>query len=268
MCVFDGMPPLQGSALYDALYQSGYHADTNKSRAIDLLPFVYDVAKRTESSSVLDVGCSHGYAVERLWQQGLRASGLDLSNVAVELAIKSRGTPEHQCVPPCFTQGSATALPWANQSFDVIMSTDVLEHLPPADVPAAARELSRVAKKALVLKIAMKGDHVDNMQRQRAARYSNSTLPSNLHPTARHPSFWWHHFKKVDPSWTVVGNPAWQAMYKQHLKPEEVHSKAHHVQLYLLGRPWTCCSFAMIREARRPNVLPALREGEQSQQRK
>jgi SAM-dependent methyltransferase len=233
--------PLEGASLYDALYKGGYHDNINFSHAREILPFVLDTIRETDSSSVLDVGCSHGFAVQQLWAHGVHASGMDLSKVAVDLAIRTRGN-QGLCVPPCFTQGSATALPWANNSFDIVMSSDVLEHLQPADVPVAVSEFSRVARRALILKIAMRGAGLDGHQRERIAQRAGGdvVLPDNLHPTVRHPSFWWSAFKTADPSWEVRPNPRWATARTD-----------NRTQLYAPGRPYSCCTFGLVR------MLPA-----------
>ena len=237
-------PPLarqyiNASALYDALYTSGYHKDLNASRAVDLLPFVLDIAKRYRSSSVLDIGCSHGWAVHQLWHHGLRASGVDVSGVAVALAKRARGEPTDSCVPPCFVRSSATTLPWANHSFDIVMSTDVLEHLEKKDVPLAVRELNRVARRALVLKISRVHDRLDGVQRASVTEQvgKDVKLPRDLHTTVQRPEYWYRSFQAVDPSWTLQANPAW-------MKHEKDPNRLHY---YQQGRPWTCCSFALVR---------------------
>ena len=121
--------------------------------------------------SVLDVGCSHGYAVSWLWRHGIKASGLDVSSIAISKAKAARGEEPSQCVPPCFAQGSATLLPWGDGAFDAIMSTDVLEHLEADEVTPALKELTRVAGKMLVLKIASRGDAVHSLQASKLAAH-------------------------------------------------------------------------------------------------
>lgn len=229
---------INASALYDALYNGGYHNDTNGSRAVDLLPFVVNIAKLVNASSVLDIGCSHGWAVNQLWTHGLRASGVDVSTVAVALAVKVRGEPAGSCVQPCFVKASATALPWANNSFDVVMSSDVLEHIETIDVPLAVRELSRVARKALVLKISRLHDKVDSIQRKAISEAvgEDIALPRDLHLTVQRPEFWIKAFQEIDPSWMMQANLAW---------PQRADNKT---QMYRPRRPWMCCSFALVRK--------------------
>ena len=39
---------------------------------------------------VLDVGCSHGLGVQKLWDLGFRASGVDIAQSAVDIATRHR----------------------------------------------------------------------------------------------------------------------------------------------------------------------------------
>ena len=158
---------LSGQALYDKLYSTGYHQDLSLSHALYLSYDLHNMSNYQgyQISKVLDVGCSHGLGVKRLWELGFRASGVDLSAVAVGRARANRKPPRRRgqshseavakwCVGTCFQQSSATSLPFANGAFDAALSTDVLEHLSPEDVPLAVRELTRVTRRLLFLKIA------------------------------------------------------------------------------------------------------------------
>ena len=74
---------LAGSQLYDELYRTGYHSDKNLTHAAVL---VRAIVNSHNVSSVLDFGCSHGYAVSTLWKHNITASGYDISQVAVKMA--------------------------------------------------------------------------------------------------------------------------------------------------------------------------------------
>ena len=240
---------LSGAELYDALYASGYHRERNTTRAGELLQYLQN-RTRVESlfgplRSVLDIGCSHGYAVERLWSFGYMASGVDVSTIAVAAARAARGEPSGNCLRTCFIQSSATALPWPTHAFDAIMSSDVLEHLEPKDVDDAVNEISRVAAKLIVLKISHSGDRVDGRQmkyfeqmRLRNATVNTSTgnnlplfekqLPPDLHTTARKPDWWIEKFHKLGG-------------WKLHSKLPIPRGPGGHL------RTWICCSFVMTR---------------------
>ena len=157
---------LKGKELYDALYKSGWGKDTRVSQGSTMLATVRQLRRehrRAALATVLDVGCSHGDVVDALWHMGVVASGVDIAEGAVELAAKLHvhrdGTAGCNAQRlPCFQQASATSLPFADQSFDAITSSDVLEHVDPSEVRAATAEFARVAKSFLVLKIANRNE--------------------------------------------------------------------------------------------------------------
>ena len=144
------------AALYNGLYENTpYHHSLRYSHGDALTHaithgMVYssgEVATWNNTiHSVLDVGCSHGMAVERLWKLGLNASGMDVAAAAIEMAQRYRRVGR-KCVDPCFRQGSALKIPWPAASFDAIMTTDVLEHLRVEDVPTVVSEFSRVSRR-------------------------------------------------------------------------------------------------------------------------
>lgn len=136
--------------LYEKLYADlGYHRDLDyDEHSAQATTFLFELHRDKSSGiSILDVGCSNGKAVERLTEMGFTSSGIDVSPTAVEMCA-ARGLGDC-CV------GSATEIPHADSSFDIILSTDVLEHLRPEDLPAMLSEFSRVARQAIIVKIAL-----------------------------------------------------------------------------------------------------------------
>ena len=85
----------------------------------------------------LDVGCARGYLVEALRELGVDAHGCDVSRYAVEHAAPGAlgyvrlGDLSH-------------GLPYDDGEFELVSALEILEHLPPAAVPAALAELRRV----------------------------------------------------------------------------------------------------------------------------
>lgn len=76
--------------------------------------------KLPATAKILDAGCGTGGLLRRMsnWWSETKREGLDFSPLAVEFARKRVGCS--------ITEGSITALPFADASFDAIVSLDVL----------------------------------------------------------------------------------------------------------------------------------------------
>lgn len=96
-------------------------------------------------AAVLDAGCGAGGLIRRLepLQTAWRWTGLDVSPLACELARK-------RCAAE-INEGSVTALPFADASFDAVVSADVIYHV--EDDAGALREFLRVLRPGGVLLI-------------------------------------------------------------------------------------------------------------------
>ena len=98
--------------------------------------------------SFLDAGCGEGFVARRVLRQmpGIELTGCDVSEGA--LAVAARTNPDGRFVP-----GSVVALPFADDSFDVVGCFEVLEHLPGELPRQALSELARVARRGVVLSV-------------------------------------------------------------------------------------------------------------------
>lgn len=89
---------------------------------------------------VLDVGCGKAFLLYELTQvvPGLHVAGIDISAYAIEHAKEE--------VKPLLTVNRAEALPFADDSFDLVISLNSLHNLPNYALHAALREIERVGK--------------------------------------------------------------------------------------------------------------------------
>ena len=99
---------------------------------------------------MLDVGSGEGVLVAELLKLGVDAHGFDVSEVAVDRS-NTRATGR-------FVRSSALSLPYPDEHFDCIVSTDCLEHISPKDVPIAIAELHRVCRRYMFMQIAIVPD--------------------------------------------------------------------------------------------------------------
>ena len=126
-----------------------------------------DYLELADGADVLDCGCGMGFylmAMQRL--RAVRLTGLDMDPDRLRYA--------HEVgVRATLVQGDGEALPFADGSFDRVLMSEVLEHVP--DDGAALREAHRVLRPGGILAISV--------------------------PHARYP-FWWD---PINATWTALG---------------------------------------------------------------
>jgi len=100
------------------------------------------VAKVRPGERVLDLATGTGITAIAARERGAEVTGVDLTP---ELLAVARRTAEREGFGDIdFREGDAEALPFADGSFDVVLST--CGHMFAADQPAVARELARVTR--------------------------------------------------------------------------------------------------------------------------
>ena len=95
----------------------------------------------TSSSSLLDVGCAKGFMLHDLVEliPGISVSGVDVSNYAIEHAMED--------VQLNVQVADAKNLPFADNSFDVVIAINTIHNLEREDCAKALREIERVSRK-------------------------------------------------------------------------------------------------------------------------
>lgn len=107
---------------------------------------VVDLARLQPGESVLDVGCGTGtLAITAKRRVGATGTvyGVDASPEMIARAFKKARKIGVEVV---FKKAMVEALPFQDESFDTVLSTLMLHHLPPAAREQCAREMRRVLK--------------------------------------------------------------------------------------------------------------------------
>lgn len=129
-----GMEQKEKGSVYDQFY---YATGCGKpyERNEEWLAFFNGIAKCIKDEiapcSVLDAGCAMGFLVEKLRELGIEAFGIDISPYAISMV--------HDTAKPFCSLGSITE-PFPRK-YDLIVSIEVLEHLPPQDAEKAVANL-------------------------------------------------------------------------------------------------------------------------------
>jgi SAM-dependent methyltransferase len=123
-------------------YESYWKANkTNKNNWVYGINIVDNLIKNFEFKTVLDAGCGAGDVVRYLLEKGYDAYGAEISETAIKLNAKD-----------LFDKGrivntSLANLPFEDNYFDVVFTSEVLEHIPEHQMNSVINELHRVSKR-------------------------------------------------------------------------------------------------------------------------
>lgn len=166
---------------------------------------IYELVEAAAPASVLDAGCGEGFLAAYLHAQdaSLRIEGLDADPGAVAFA------QEHHAGAARFQTGDVFALPFPDDAFDLVICSEVLEHL--QEPAAALTELKRVARRHVLVTVPL----------EPYFKFFNDLARAlGISPDPGHVQFWRH--------------PAFQRFIGAHLQQPVFRTK-HYYQL-ALGR--------------------------------
>lgn len=132
--------------VYEAAYKHcGYYPDNGGKKWGILRDYLKDILPK--GATVLDVGCGCGLSVRAMLDDGFDGYGIDFAKIDVlwkELGVEGR----------CST-ASADNLPFKDGRFDLVMSMDLMEHIPEAEVSKVLDEIVRVGKKLTAISVCL-----------------------------------------------------------------------------------------------------------------
>ena len=135
------------SSFYDKYWKINKKNISSWSYGINI---VDNLINNYQFKTVLDAGCGSADVVRYLLSKGYDAQGIELShNVlkthASDLLKKKK-----------VLQGSLSKLPHGDNTFDVIFSSEVLEHIPKENISKVIEEFYRVSKRYVFLTISLR----------------------------------------------------------------------------------------------------------------
>ena len=165
--------------LYDAFYD---HDFGNQQRGVGIWRFLDKFYG--DYTKGLDVGCGRANGVQFAREHGKDVYGCDISEAAVK-CWQERGIADFCKVAP------ANKLPYADREFDMVVCSEVMEHIPEANTVATLREIFRVGADKFLFTIALVPEQLP------VAGYIQT------HITIKEPAWWFDRFKEA--GYTIIG---------------------------------------------------------------
>jgi len=159
------------STTYQAVYDKTWTSGGYPAQSCWGCRFATDVIAKLKFHTILDAGTGNGALTRLMRQYGKNAYGIELSRAALEKECPDLLSKNY------VEAGILTNLPYEDNSFDLVMSSDVLEHIDPAEADAVVKELVRVSRRHLFLSISLK---------------NNGAPKGEAEHTLLRPRVWWH----------------------------------------------------------------------------
>ena len=165
-----GLPEDYYARIYDVEQTHWWHVGLRRITAA-----MIGARLRQPGVELLDAGCGTGGFLR--WAMdaapGLRVFGADLAAGAIELA-RNRVPEAELSVAPM------KHMPYESSSFDLVVSNDVLQHVPQGDVLASLRELRRVIRPDGTLLLRTNGARRSRAERADWRVYDRASLVAAL----------------------------------------------------------------------------------------
>lgn len=157
-------------ALYDEVAAQWWSDDVRWIRVLkNMVPgrlAYFDQHVDWRGKAVLDLGCAGGFMAEALDDRGAHVTGIDPAAEAIAAARAHAADRDIR-----YQVGVGEALPYADESFDVVVCVDVLEHV--RDLSRVIREVARVLKPSGRF-------FFDTINRNAIARFAVVTLAEDI----------------------------------------------------------------------------------------
>ena len=129
-----------GEEFFDGERKYGYGGYRYDGRWKPVVRKLCEHYKLPSDARILDVGCGKGFMLHdfKEYMPDCEVAGVDVSQYAIHHAMES--------VQPFLLNTSAESLPYADNSFDLVISINTIHNLPVERLKVALKEIQRVSK--------------------------------------------------------------------------------------------------------------------------
>jgi SAM-dependent methyltransferase len=160
-----------GREFFDGTRDQGYGGYRYDGRWLPIVTRMRDHYQLAPHARILDVGCGKGFMLHdfKLAMPLSTVAGLDISAYAIEHAMED--------VKPFLLVGNCRRLPYADHSFDLVVSINAVHNLKNDECRQAIREIERVGCRH---KFIVVDAYSDEQEKQRMLKW-NLTAETILH---------------------------------------------------------------------------------------
>ncbi len=123
-------------------FEKGFYL--KRKMEINILKKMIDLCKPNSNKKIADIGCGEGFLLKKILT-GEKIVGIEISITALKRAKKILKTRNDINL----IQGDAQKLPIPNDYFDIILCSEMLEHVP--DTRIVLNEFNRILNKSGIL---------------------------------------------------------------------------------------------------------------------
>lgn len=147
---------------FDGDRGQGYGGYRYDGRWVPVAERMRDYYGLRSGDRILDIGCAKGFLLHDLRRvvRDVRVAGLDLSGYALSQAMED--------VRTSLVLGSADRLPFADKTFDLVISINTVHNLDRAECVRALGEMERVSRRHRYVQV---DSWLDELQREKFERW-------------------------------------------------------------------------------------------------
>ena len=175
----------QHREMYKTMYDE-YHKLRSGANVCHSCRFLDGIKKRYKFKTLLDAGCGTAVMVRKLRQSGVDARGIEAASL-----------PLKEYASDLLANGTVFStpmqeIPFKSESFDMITSVEVFEHIPEADIDRSINELSRVAKPGAnaFITVGQSTSRFDTADGRKKSAVAQISTKFKFHETVK-PRQWW-----------------------------------------------------------------------------
>ena len=175
----------QHREMYKTMYDE-YHKLRSGANVCHSCRFLDGIKKRYKFKTLLDAGCGTAVMVRKLRESGIDARGIEAASL-----------PLKEYASDLLANGTVFStpmqeIPFKTESFDMITSVEVFEHIPEADIDRSINELSRVAKPGAIafITVGQSTSRFDTADGRKKSAVAQISTKFKFHETVK-PRQWW-----------------------------------------------------------------------------